>query len=83
MENFLKKKIGGSLGNHYQIQQPLIFDKITSKVYVETTSNIDNFILENIFEKLKLEGFTDLYVIDIEFVKQAIIEKSIRNEEES
>ena len=74
--NVQKDYVRTGIGNHYEISSGgFLGDNITSKIAIKYAENTDDFILKSIFQNLKDSGFTDLYVIDINFIKQAILEK--------
>ena len=60
---------------HFQIKEPAIdFDasKITRRLLAEVTDTTDAVIVEAIRKEAARQGFTDLYLIDRELVKNVI-----------
>lgn len=54
---------------------------IIRKAAVRMAEEFDEFIAGGIIEELKKEGFTDLYLVDKQFVIDAIKEKHEREKE--
>lgn len=52
---------------------------IVRKAAVKMASDFENFLADGIIEELKKEGITDLYLIDRQFVLDAINEKIARD----
>ena len=51
------------------------------KAAVRMASDFENFLADGIIEELKKEGYTDLYLVDRQFVLDAIKEKIEREKE--